>query len=149
MSNPFIHENTFTVYPSDCNYMKVSDGSPMVHGGTLLLKMDRASAELARRCLYGSECDSALTVGVESVKFLDGAKLGDIIKVKVEAIGFGSKRMTFKVECFVESFCLTSKECTYKKIAEGIYSFCSFANNKSFPHNLRTNEKWVAYINSL
>lgn len=127
-----IHQTTFTVYPSDCNYMKVNSGEPMVHGGTILLKMDRAAAELARKCLYNTECDSALTVGVENVIFHKGAKLGDIIDISVVDKAFGNKRMEFFVQCFVEHWG-GEKEL----IAEGEFIFCSFKDGKSHPHGLK------------
>jgi acyl-CoA hydrolase len=128
------HKTTFTVYPSDCNYMKVGDGSPMVHGGTMLLKMDRAAAELARQYLYNTGCDSALTVGVEEVKFLHGAKLGDYIIITVTPTGFGKKRMSFLVECHVEAWGGEKK-----LVATGVFSFCSFSNGQSWPHNITMN----------
>ena len=43
----------------NCNYMVHPDGTPMVHGGTMLLKMDRAAAELARLTLENTCCNSA------------------------------------------------------------------------------------------
>lgn len=125
------HRKTFTVYPSDCNYMKVADGSPMVHGGTMLMQMDRAAAEFARKCLYDSECDSALTVGVNDVTFFSGAKLGDLINIDVTPLEFGNKRMEFLVQCHLEQW--GGKEVL---VAEGKFTFCSFKNGKSHPHGL-------------
>lgn len=127
-----LHKTWFTVYPEDCNYMKVADGTPMVHGGTMLLKMDRAAAELARKCLYETECDSALTVGVENVIFHDGAKLGDLIEITVVNKEYGNKRMKFFVQCFAERWGGEKK-----LMAEGTFIFCSFKNGKSHPHGLK------------
>lgn len=120
------HTNYFTVYPSDCNYMKHLDGTPMVHGGTMLLKMDRAAAELARILLKETECDSALTVGVDRVIFHKGAKLGDMIRIQVNFQEVGIKRMSFYTSCYVEN----------ELICEGYYHFCSFKDGKSHGHKL-------------
>jgi acyl-CoA hydrolase len=130
------HTTWFTVYPEDCNYMKVADGSPMVHGGTMLLKMDRAAAELARKNLYNTECDSALTVAVHNLTFHHGAKLGDLIKIVVELQWVGKKRMHYYVECFVENW-----GGTHKLIADGEFVFCSFKDGKSHPHGLTLEEQ--------
>lgn len=129
------HTTYFTIYPSDCNYMKVADGSPMVHGGTMLLKMDRAAAELARKCLYNTECDSALTVAVQNVGFLKGAKLGDLIEIQVSFEYCGKRRMEFYVECFVEKWG-GEKEC----VAHGEFIFCSFKDGKPHPHGLSNDQ---------
>ncbi len=123
------HTTFFTVYPDDCNYMVHDDGSPMVHGGTMLLKMDRAAAELARLYLNDTECDSALTVGVDGVQFLFGAKLGDLIKILVKPSFFGIKRMTFLVECYV-----IERSGNEKLMCTGNFSFCSFKKGISYPH---------------
>ena len=120
------HTNYFTVYPSDCNYMKHLDGTPMVHGGTMLLKMDRAAAELARILLKETECDAALTVGVDKVVFHKGAKLGDMIRIEAKLKEVGIKRMSFSVACYVDEVLM----------CEGYYHFCSFKDGKSHGHNL-------------
>lgn len=121
------HTTHFTVFPDDCNYMAHADGTPMVHGGTMLLRMDRASAELARLHLKNTDCDSALTVGVNDVVFHHGARLGDMIKIEVKPTFFGVKRMSFHVSCFVDEV----------KMCEGVYHFCSFKNHKPHPHGIK------------
>lgn len=121
------HITYFTVFPSDCNYYKHEDGAPMVHGGTMLLKMDRAAAELARLTLEGTSCNSALTVGVDNVIFHHGAKLGDMIRLEVSLFEVGIKRMTFRVECYVKDTMMCS----------GLYHFCSFKDGKSHPHGVK------------
>lgn len=121
------HISYFTVFPSDCNYYKHTDGTPMVHGGTMLLKMDRTAAELARMLLKDSECNSALTVGVDDVIFHHGAKLGDMIRLEASLVDVGIKRMSFRVDCFVDDVMMCS----------GIYHFCSFKDGKSHPHGIK------------
>ncbi len=121
------HTTYFTVYPEDCNYMKHPDGTPMVHGGTMLLKMDRAAAELARMMIKNSECDSVLTVGVSDVTFYKGAKLGDMIRLEVSAEFLGVKRLEFFVECYVDDVIMCS----------GNFVFCAFKDGKSHPHGLK------------
>ncbi len=127
-----MHTTYFTVYPEDCNYMKaIGTDIPMVHGGTMLLKMDRAAADFARRLLKNTECDSALTVGVDKVIFHHGAKLGDLINIIVTVQSLGLKRMSFRVECYLE------ENNSEKLIAEAVYHFCSFKDEKSHPHGLK------------
>jgi len=127
-----MHKTTFTVYPDDCNFMKaIGSDQMMVHGGTLLLKMDRTASECVRQALYKTECDSALTVGVDKVTFHFGAKLGDMIHIESEIVELGFKRIGVKVECFVEEW-----GGNQKKMAEGMFNFCSFKNGVSHSHNL-------------
>lgn len=87
------HNTSFTVYPGDCNPHKNPDGSMMVHGGTMLLKMDRAAAECVKKALYNTVCDTALTVGVDKVVFHFGAKLGDLINIHAKITELGFKRI--------------------------------------------------------
>jgi acyl-CoA hydrolase len=121
------HITYFTVFPDDCNYMQHLDGTPMVHGGTMLLKMDRAAAELARILIKGTECNSVLTVGVNDVTFYHGAKLGDMIRLEVYPTAFGVKRIELLVECYVDEV----------KMCDGKFVFCSFKDGKSHPHGIK------------
>jgi acyl-CoA hydrolase len=128
-----MHESTFTVYPDDCNYHVVGDGkTPMVHGGTMLLKMDRVAAEHVRKLLYKTDCDSALTVGVDKLTFYFGAKLGDLIHLYSHVVTFGMKRITVEVTCMVEEW-----GGDRKTMARGLFSFCTFKDGKSHPHGLK------------
>ena len=127
----YYYKTSFTVYPDDCNYLKVpGTDSAMVHGGTMLLKMDRAAAECIRKFLYETECDSALTVGVDDVIFYFGAKCGDLINIDAQITELGNKRITCLVSCYVEEW-----GGNQKLMAKGLFHFCSTKNGKSYPHN--------------
>lgn len=125
-----IEITSFTVYPSDCNYLKGDTGKPMVHGGSMLLQMDRAAANAVRMALFKSECDESRTVRAD-VTFYKGAELGDIIKIYSEIVKVGLKQIVCKVECMRVT---PSGE---EKMADGHIYFCSFKNGKSYPHGLR------------
>lgn len=128
------YNTSFTVYPGDCNPHKNPDGSMMVHGGTMLLKMDRAAAACVKRALYNTECDTALTVGVDKVTFFFGAKLGDLINISAKVIDVGLKRITCQVSCFVEEW-----GGSQKVMAEGLFHFCSFKEGESEYHRIKLN----------
>jgi len=121
----------FCVYPEHCNYLKGDTGKPMVHGGSLLLQMDRAAANAVRIALFDSDCDESRTVGVQDVTFFKGAELGDMIKIYSEIISLGLKRITCKVEC------MRVTKAGYEKMAAGTFAFCSFKDGKPHPHGLK------------
>lgn len=125
-----MYKSTWTIYPEDCNHHEI-DGKLMVHGGTVLLKMDRVAAEHVRTLLYETPCDYALTVGVDKVCFYFGAKLGDYIILESIIETINIKRITVKVSVYVEE-----KGGKRKLAADGLFSFCSFKNGKSFPHGI-------------
>lgn len=132
------HSTSFTVYPDMCNYMNVND-KPMVHGGYMLMMMDRVSAECSRRLLYSSptQADSAVTVSVTDVTFFVGALLGDIIFLEAEVVKLGNKRIEIQVTGFRES-CTGSRE----KICEGKFIFVSrYGGDVSMNHGLVLKEK--------
>ena len=54
----------FTVFPEHINIVGT------LFGGTLLGKMDIAAATLARKLLYGTESDGAVTASMDKVDFL-------------------------------------------------------------------------------
>ena len=112
------HSTTFTVYPEMCNFYK--EGK-MLHGGYMLMMMDRCAAECSRRLLYHAtlqeittiieyssiddklsrqdyvKANSALTVNVTDVTFFIGAALGDIIFLNAEVVKLGNKRIEIQV----------------------------------------------------
>lgn len=123
-------QTSFVVYPENCNYMTFEE-KPMVHGGTMLMNMDRAAAECVRRFLYDSPCNNARTVGVNNLAFSAGAKLGDLIIIQCEIVHTGIKHIDVHVSCMVES-----REGS-QEMAFGTFSFCSFLNDKSHPHGMK------------
>lgn len=126
------HNTSFTVYPDLCNYMTVNE-KPCIHGGSLLLKMDRAAAECVKKLLSENftECNLARTVGVDKVSFYCPASLGDLIEIECQVIYLGIKQIRVQVECFLYDPILKNK------MADGIFSFCSFKDEQSHPHGIK------------
>lgn len=116
-----IYTTSFTVMPNDCNYLM-----DMLCGGVLLYHMDIAAAMAARRILYGTGCKNALTVALNDVKFLIGATVGDLIKLKAEVITIGIKSLTIKVIGHRENRDNGSDE----QICEGTFVFCAIDENR-------------------
>lgn len=127
------HTTFFTVYPEDCNYHIADSGRAMIHGGTMLLKMDRAVAE----CVRLNTPLKALTVGVDNVCFDFGASLGDFIELEVEIVEVGIKRITCKVTCWLRQDYAGEGSLL---IASGRFHFCTFQGDKSHPHGLKCSE---------
>lgn len=120
----------------------MEDGVLTVHGGAMLMAMDRCAADLCRLTLYSSESSdpdygpprTALTVGVEKVEFHSGALLGDLIFIEAEIIKLGVKRMEVQVDCYISHSDRQVHMCC------GTFIFCSVHKpGKSLPHGLRLN----------
>ena len=132
-----IHKTSFTVYPDDCNYMKADTGRAMVHGGKMLLKMDRAAAEAVKKALVKSDAETALTVKSE-VHFHHGASLGDLIEFSCTITHVGVK--SIEVLVTADRF---NPDGTTQPMAEGIFRFCTMKQSfvgghlMSCPHGLR------------
>lgn len=148
------HNTSFTVYPDMCNYMTKNE-KPMVHGGYMLMMMDRVAAECCRRLLYDAKdqsvlppesipavlfgskmlikANSALTVNVNDVTFYVGATLGDIIFLEAQVIELGIKRIVIQVNGEREDH--NGKR---EKICDGKFTFCAMYNAmNSTPHGLK------------
>ena len=122
--------NSFTVYPEHCNH-ELGSGGTCIHGGTMLKEMDRTAAVAVRRLLYDTECDSSRTVGVDNLKFLYGAELGDLVVINATIVSLGLKRIEVYVECRKET---TDIEGII--MATGTFWFVSFKEERPHPHNL-------------
>lgn len=68
--------HSFIVFPEDLNY------AGTLFGGKVLAEMDLSAAKVARRLLYGTDCDGAVTASLDKVDFRKPAHLGDIIEFK-------------------------------------------------------------------
>lgn len=134
--------------------MTVEDKA-MVHGGYMLMMMDRCAAECSRRLLYDAvsqeqtitvkdvfshkdvcyvdyiKANSALTVNVTDVIFFIGASLGDIIFLNAEVVKLGNKRIEIQVTGEREN-----DKGDREKICTGKFVFCSMYNGESVPHGL-------------
>lgn len=120
------HESNFMVFPEHTNYMP-----PMIFGGKMLSEMDICAAVTVRRAMIGTLCDSAVTVGVDKVKFFAGAIIGDLIYLRGTVVKTGIKSIQVFVECEREH-----KDGQREKIAEGYYTFVSRQDSTPHPHGL-------------
>lgn len=75
--------SSFLVFPEDMNY------AGTLFGGKILAEMDRAAVKSARRVLYGTGCDGAVTASFDKVDFKKPAHLGDIIELTATVIRLG------------------------------------------------------------
>lgn len=118
--------SNFTVLPADTNYIY-----PMVFGGKMLSEMDINAAMCVRWALEETECDSAVTVGVNRVNFFAGAKVGDLVVFESNIAGVGHKSIKVAVIGYHQ---LTSKNRV--KICEGEFTFCARKDAVPHPHGL-------------
>lgn len=121
------YDTSFIVFPQDTNYMY-----PMIFGGKVLSEMDICAAGATRRLLYHSECDSAVTVGVNNVIFHIGAEVGDMLLLSGEISKLGHKSVMIHVTGWREKKDTGEKE----KLCDGDFTFVSRKNGISFPHGL-------------
>ena len=123
------HETNFIVMPKDCNWM---DDGKLVFGGFMLAQMDLCAAGLIRKVLRSSPCDSAVTVGVNDVSFIRGAKAGDLVVLKATLWETGKKSITIKIEGWID------KEEGLLKKCEGFFSWVTRKDGEFALHSLPT-----------
>lgn len=121
------HETNFIVMPKDCNWM---DDGKLVFGGFMLSQMDLCAASLVKKVLRSSPCDSAVTVGVNDVNFIRGAKAGDLVVLKATLWNTGKKSIDIKVEGWID------KEDGLVKKCDGMFSWVTRQNGEFKPHKL-------------
>lgn len=115
--------SSFLVFPEDMNY------AGTLFGGKILAEMDRAALKAARRALYGTGCDGAVTVSFDKVDFKKPAHLGDIIELTATITRLGRTSIQIHV--------LVSKEDhagTIENICEASIVFVSVKGGKPYPH---------------
>jgi acyl-CoA hydrolase len=115
---------SFTVFPDDLNYA----GS--LFGGKLLAEMDLAAANTARRILYPSSCDGAVTVSVDKVDFKQPAKLGDIIEIRTLIVKLGRTSITVRVNVTKED-----KYGQIEVICSANFTMVAMKADRPYPHN--------------
>lgn len=118
--------HSFTVFPDDLNYA----GS--LFGGKLLSEMDIAAATLARKLLYVTDCEAAVTVKVGQVEFLSPARLGDYVFMEVEVTRLGTTSIEMHLKVQAESM---SGVVTH--ICEADFTFVALKAGKPHPHFLK------------
>jgi acyl-CoA hydrolase len=116
--------DSFIVFPEDMNY------AGTLFGGKILAEMDKAAEKAARRILYQTECDGAVTVSLDKVDFISPAFIGDIIELIATIKRLGRTSIEIHVHVSKEDI-----KGSIEKICEGTFVFVSLKNGKPFPHN--------------
>lgn len=118
--------HTFAVFPEDLNY------NGTLFGGKILAEMDIAAAKVARRLLYGTPCDGAVTASLDKVNFRKPALLGDMIEMKARLTGLGNASIQISVKVIKED-----KYGNREQICEAMFTFVALRDNKPHPHFCR------------
>ena len=115
----------FTVFPEHINFV----GS--LFGGVLLGKMDIAAATLARKLLYSTDADGAVTASMDKVDFLLPGNVGDLITIKSVLKSLGRSSLLIQCKVYKEDMKgNTEKMCT------AMFTFVAMKEGKSYPHGL-------------
>lgn len=122
----------FVLYPADTNHYNTA------FGGKLLAEMDRAAGIEVRRFLYDSKVvKTAVTIGINNIKFHKAAVVGDLLVTKSTIINVGDKTVTIRIGVYKE-ISLSDTEL----ICSGEFVFCAydFENKCSVAHGLKNKE---------
>jgi len=115
----------FTVFPEHINFV----GS--LFGGVLLGKMDIAAATLARKLLYNTNADGAVTASMDKVDFLLPGNVGDLITIKSILKSLGRSSLLIQCKVYKEDMKgNTEKMCT------AMFTFVAMKEGKPYPHGL-------------
>lgn len=120
-AQPTIH--SFMVFPEDMNY------AGTLFGGKVLAEMDKSAAKAARRLLYGTACDGAVTASLDKVDFVKPAHVGDFIELSAWITRLGRTSIEIKVHVIREDH-----EGNLEEICNGTFVFVSLKEGKPFPH---------------
>lgn len=88
---PTTFETTFTVMPSDANYM-----SPLIFGGAFFSAMDLCAANTVNQFLVASECEAAVTHKAD-VTWHKPCYVGDLIYLQGKVVDTGKKSVVVEV----------------------------------------------------
>src|SRR5947207_3034178 len=111
--------HSFMVFPEDMNY------AGTLFGGKVLAEMDRAALKAARRALYGTGCDGAVTVSLDKVDFKKPAHLGDIIELEANIKRMGRTSIEIYVHVSKENH-----DGDVETICDATFVFVSLKNGK-------------------
>ena len=115
----------FTVFPEHINFV----GS--LFGGVLLGKIDIAAATLARKLLYNTNADGAVTASMDKVDFLLPGNVGDLITIKSVLKSLGRSSLLIQCKVYKEDMKgNTEKMCT------AMFTFVAMKEGKPYPHGL-------------
>jgi acyl-CoA hydrolase len=119
------YQTDFIVFPEQINIVGT------LFGGALLGKMDIAAATLARKLLYKTEADGAVTASMDKVDFLCPGHLGDLIIIDSELKSLGVSSMIIK--CTVKR---EDNRGNSEVICTANFTFVAIKDGKKYPHNL-------------
>jgi acyl-CoA hydrolase len=115
----------FTVFPEHINFVGT------LFGGVLLGKMDIAAATLARKILYDTEADGAVTASMDKVDFLVPGYIGDLITIKTYLKSLGRSSILIQCKVYKED-----KKGKVEKMCTAMFTFVSVKEGKPIKHNL-------------
>jgi acyl-CoA hydrolase len=115
----------FTVFPEHINFV----GS--LFGGVLLGKMDIAAATLARKLLYSTDADGAVTASMDKVDFLLPGNIGDLITIKSILKSLGKSSLLIQCKVYKEDM-----KGNNEKMCTAMFTFVAVKEGKPHPHGL-------------
>lgn len=115
----------FTVFPEHINFVGT------LFGGVLLSKMDIAAATLARKLLYATDADGAVTASMDKVDFLAPGHVGDLITIKSTLKSLGHSSLLIQCKVYREDM-----QGANEKMCTAMFTFVSMKDGKPHPHRL-------------
>lgn len=115
--------HSFIVFPEDLNY------AGTLFGGKVLAEMDLTAAKAARRILYNTSCNGAVTASLNKVDFKRPALLGDIIELTATITRLGRTSIDIYVHVLKEN-----QLGEIETICEASFVFVSVKDGKPYPH---------------
>lgn len=119
-------QTAMTVQPQDTNYLST------LFGGKLMQEMDACAGMTARRSLYDSVCEEAVTVHVDSLDFTIPGYIGDLVILTGEITSFGNTSIHIHVTAKREE--IDTGDCA--TICEADFVFVSMKDGEKHPHGL-------------
>jgi len=126
-TNNLMFQTAFTVQPQDTNHMDT------LFGGKLMQEMDSCAGMTARRALYDSDCDVAVTVHVDGLDFSVPGFNGDLIVLTGEIREFGDTSIYIDVSAEKEAIDGGGER---KLMCEADFVFVALKDGKKHPHGL-------------
>lgn len=119
-------QTAFTVQPQDTNYLNT------LFGGELMRQMDACAGMTARRSLYDSVCEEAVTVHVDSLDFTIPGYIGDLIILTGEITDFGDTSIFIHVMAEKEEIDTGNRS----TMCEADFVFVAMKDGEKHPHGL-------------
>jgi len=129
MDRPVRFKHTFMVFPNSLNNLRT------LFGGVLLSEMDKAAAMLARKALYHTGADGAVTASMDKVNFEKPAHVNDIVEISCEIKKFGHSSLEIRAKVIIES-----PEGDRTDMCNANFTFVAIKDGKPFIHRLTFND---------